>query len=328
MKHNVMLLLAVAACGGCVDTSTRGCPTFVAPMEAVVAEFNANAAAVDWLVAKARITMTVQNEGGWAYTWGGLLGSANGTVLFEKDPRSPLGPHYFAFVGKEASRPVFWLGVNPDEGLYYIWIQMGDKGGAWVGQTALSGAPGQAAMPIDPLGMISLLNVTELPFGDQLPLATLTVEGPLVRSGLRQPPSYVLTYIDRQPGTGRPLSRREVYFEWTEPERLDFRKPYKIVFRSPEGRRMMTARLRDYTDLPDVTAADGRPAVVPTRIELENTPWPGVPTVLRSMSITLLEIRTAPGEGGGIPKEASELRRNLPDVQIHWIDELSQKGAP
>jgi len=117
-------------------------------------------------------------------------------------------------------------------------------GGAWAGETALAGAPGQAAMPIDPMGMISLLNFTPLPRGADLPLAVLTVEGPIVRNGKRQPPSYVLTYIDRQPVTGRPIGRREIYFEWTGPEREDFRKPYKIVFISPDGRRMMSAALK------------------------------------------------------------------------------------
>jgi hypothetical protein len=120
-----------------------------------------------------------------------------------------------------------------------------------------------------------------------------------------------------------------VYFEWAEPERLDFRKPYKIVFISPEGRRMMTARLSAYTEVADAPASDGRAAVVPTRIELEHTPWPGVQTVLKSMTITLLEIRTAPGELGGDPRDASKFRENLPDLQIHWIDgPAAQNGAP
>ena len=329
MKYSVLLLLAVVCGGGCCSTSTRNCPEFVAPLETVVAEFNTNAAAVNWLSAEVRISMTVQDTSGWSYTWGGLLGSKNGKVLFEKNPRSPQGPHYFAFVGKEAGREVFWLGVSPDEGLYYIWFQMGDRGGAWVGQTALSGSPGQTAMPIDPLGMVSLLNVTPLPQGDELPIAPMTVEGPIIRDGSRQPPSYVLSYVDRQPVTGKPICRREIYFEWTPPERQDFRKPYKIAFISPEGRRMMTAYLSQYAEIADSQTADGRPAVVPTRIELENTPWPGVQTVLKSMSITLLEVHSVRDEDNdGNPKVASKFRQNLPNVPIHWIDGPLQKGTP
>jgi len=184
--------------------------------------------------------------------------------------------------------------------------------------------------------MISLLNVTPLPWGAELPLASMTVEGPVIRNGQRQPPSYVLTYIDRQPTTGRPLCRREIYFEWTDAARQDFRKPYKIMFISPEGRRMMTASLREYQDIPGTVTAAGRPAVMPTLIELEHMPWPGVPVVLTSMSIALTDIHAAPGEFSGDPREAAKFRQNLPNSlqdRVHWIDalpseSLEQKGTP
>ena len=80
--HNIMLLLVTAwlaiGVGGCApNTSTRNCPTFVAPMGAVVSEYNVNAEAVSWLSARANISLTVQ-EGVWSYTWGGLRGNPNG----------------------------------------------------------------------------------------------------------------------------------------------------------------------------------------------------------------------------------------------------------
>jgi len=336
MKYGMMLLLsACVAAGGCMpDTSTRGCPTVVAPLETVVTTYNTNASAVNWLSAKVRMSITVQDpKGGLSYTWGGLLGGKNGKVLFEKNPRSPQGPHYFALVGQEASRQVFWVGVSPDEGLFYLWFNMGDRRGAWAGQNALAGAPGQAAMPLDPLGMVSLLNFTPLPWGAELPIASMRVEGPLVRNGQRQPPSYVLTYIDRQPGSGRPLGRREIYFEWTEPAAQDFRKPYKIMFFSPDGRRIMTATLRKYQIVPDSQTADGQPAVMPTEIELESIAWPGVPTVLKAMSIVLTEFHSVRDEtSDGNPQEAAKFWDNLPFSRdrVQWIDsvELEQKGTP
>ncbi|MCL2701654.1 MAG: hypothetical protein FWE88_08170 [Phycisphaerae bacterium] len=337
MKNNaaILLLLAVVV-GGCVTgTGTRGCPEFVAPLETIVAEYNANADAVSWLSAQARITMTVQDTSGWSFTWGGPLGSSNGKVLFEKNPQSPQGPHYFVLVGRESGRELFRLGVNPDEELYYLWFQMGDRGGAWAGQNALAGSPGQVAMPIDPLGMVSLLNVTPLPWGADLPLAAMTVEGPIVRNGKRQPPSYVLTYVDRQPLTGRPLSRREVYFAWTDPAKQDFRQPYKIMFLGPEGRRIMTAYLSNYQEIADSKTADGRPAVMPTLIELEHMPWPGVPTVLKSMRISLSAFHSVRGDEDGDPKEASRFWQNLPtglQGNIHMMDSAAvppgQKGTP
>ena len=93
---------------------------------------------------------------------------------------------------------------------------------------------------------------------------------------------------------------------------------------------MMTAFLSQYAEIADSQTSDGRPAVVPTRIELEHTPWPGVPTVLKRMSIALSDIHSVPGEFGGDPKGAAKFRQNLPDVPIHWIDGLvpAQKGTP
>ena len=155
---------------------------------------------------------------------------------------------------------LFRLGNSAQEGVYYLWYSFGDHRRALWGRDALAGAAG-ADMPIDPMQILSVLNITPLPADfAALPTAVLTFsDGP--------PWSYVLTVIDRQPVTGEILCRREVRCTW------DDRKqplPYRVDLFDAAGRRVMTAELGDYQPIRAPDAA-GPPPRMPTDITMT---WP------------------------------------------------------
>ena len=318
----MLMLVTGAMLGGCALPPE--CPKEVAPMDKVISQYNANAKAVSWFAANAKISMTVKNEKGSSFGWGGTgaLSGNNGKVFFARGGAGAFGPDYFALVGKEASRPFFWMGVSPGEQVYYVWYTTGKEGGAWVGQNSMAGSAGHVGMPIDPMGIVSLLNFTPLPGEEGPPAVMMTVEADRSRDGKpRQPCAYVLTY-----------ARREIYFHWTGPKD-DFSQPYRVVFLGPDGRRMMTASLDNYKPVPGATRADGKPAMMPTDITIVNVPWPGVKTVLERMEIKLTDFTATKDEDRGDPMEAAKFQQNLPPTlsdRVHSIDQqqpTTQKGT-
>jgi len=291
-------LTVLTAIGGCAK-----CPETFVPIGQLVGEYNANAAAVERLWARAKLAVTIDRDG-VPYTWGSTspLASPNGLLLLSKGPQRT-GPHNFVLIGREtAAVELFRLGSNVDEGVYYLWYRLGQTGGVWWGRQQFAGAPGIQALPIDPNQLIAVLGICDLPERFDAP--------PTVCMAMDATPgkcAYVLTYIDRQPITGNILFRREMYFRWSDTEP---RRAFKVNLFDNDGRCVMTARLDKYEpiDSPEAPAGDQMP-VMPTDIELEWIAWPGRPAVIRSIHLVLSEMTTAER---GDPQAASRLQANLP----------------
>jgi hypothetical protein len=193
--------------------------------------------------------------------------------------------------------------------VYYLWTSLGDHRAALWGRDALAGAPG-VDMPIDPMQVLSVLNITPLP-GDfkTLPAAVLTLsDGP--------PWSYVISVLDRQPLTGEILCRREVRCTWddrTEP------LPYRVDLFDATGQPTMTAELRDYRT---VRAGGGSPPPrMPTDITLT---WPQKRSRIH---LVLSEMTTEPTWDRGQALFKAHLPAGLTPDQITQVDgQLDAEG--
>ncbi|MCK4626819.1 MAG: hypothetical protein KAV00_16020, partial [Phycisphaerae bacterium] len=144
--------------GGC-----QPCPEKFVSTETLVAEYNANASRVPKLWARARIRVTFSDEKGWSFSWGSTspLASGNAILLLDKGD-NPSEPVDFVIIGKEIAE-LFRIGTDSASGLYYFWGNLGNRGGAWFGRTKFAGAPGVKGIPLDPLQLLEILGVTELP---------------------------------------------------------------------------------------------------------------------------------------------------------------------
>ena len=191
----------LATLAGCFDP----CPDKLVTLDQIITEYNANAAKVPRLWARARIKVDLVTKGGIPFSWGSTLelASPNGLVLLQKHPKHPLGPYYFLMRGKEVSEEVFRVGSQVDEespglGKYYFVFGTGQKKKIWIGNNALAGAPGADVVPIDPHQILTVLGICELP--------TDFTEAPFVIQSTDVDPrncAYVLKCVTRQP-----LSRR------------------------------------------------------------------------------------------------------------------------
>lgn len=274
-------LLAGLLAGGCVEP----CPQRLVGLPDLIRDYNVNADAVPRLWARAKLSVTMAYENGTEFTW--QSGAPTCLLLLAKGP-GRLGPHDFALIGREtAAVELFRLGSSGQEGLYYFWYHFGNRGGAWYGRHELAGAPGIRDMPIDPMQLLSVLAVCPLPEdGTQLPAVAVSMN--------KQPGdyAYVVTYIDRQPVTGRILFRREVFFRWsdTAPPR-----PYRVNILDTAGRRVMTANLKDYRPiaLADVDGPTRAPPIMPADIEIVANPFPGVAASVKRIHLVLSGMTTA-----------------------------------
>jgi hypothetical protein len=294
------------------------CPRTRVSLDRLVGEYNSNAAAVPRLWARAKIAVTLADKKGRTFTLGSTspLAAPNGLLLLFKGANK-LGPHDFVLVGREiAGVELFRLGSSTEQGIYYFWYHVGDASCAWWGRHENAGAPGQTDIPIDPNQLLGVLGICQMP-DDFTALPTVTL------SMSRKPCAYVLTYIDRQAGTGRIGARREVYFQW---DNKKLRRPFLIKFFAPDGRRVMTARLRDYKP---IKVEDGgreteiAPAMA-TDIEIEVIKWPGEETdnSVRRVHLVLTGMTTE--EKGR--REACTFRP--PPGEVIQLDEgLERRGA-
>ncbi len=267
-------ILAAVVLGGCVPPR----PKTTLTRRQVIEQFNANAAAVPRLWARARIHLSI-NHKGRRMSWGSTssLAAPNGLLLMGKGA-SPLGPHDFVLIGRAAgATELFRLGNSSQEGIYYMWYSFGDRAEARWGRDELAGAPG-VDMPIDPMAVLSMLAVTELPDDfTRLPTCVMTLA--------EKPYAYVLTYVARQPVTGEILFRREVCCTWSDDKPP---RPYQVSLFDAAGERVMTARLKGYReiDVPGAKEGAARP-VMPTDIQIS---WPAEKS---SLHIALGEMTTA-----------------------------------
>jgi len=281
-RHAAVWALApvvAAACAGCCRP-----PKTTVSLARLVAEYNANAAAVPRLWARARIQVDLLHDG-LPISWGstGPLAEPNGLLLLGKGP-DRLGPHDFVLIGRETlAVELFRLGSNVEQGRYYFWARFGQGGGAWWGRNELAGAPGVTGLPIDPNQLPAVLGVCELP--DDL------TRLPTVLLRMRTEPckyAYVLSYVDRRPISRRIGVRREVYFVWDDAKP---RRPFLVRFLDARGRAILEARLADYRPI-DVSALANPPAtppVMPTDIRIT---WTGkaARSLVRRIHLVLSEM--------------------------------------
>jgi hypothetical protein len=191
------------------------------------------------------------------------------------------------------------LGASSADNLCYAWYHFGDKGGAWIGRADRAGAPGATEIFIDPLTLIGLLGVIELPAGS----VTLRMNSGGFAKG---PCAYVLTCLDRPSGANEAI-KREIYFTWTEngPRRV-----FQVICFGRDGRRVLTARMSG--DYQPVSGADahGQPAVVPADITMVEDESPGHKSHLRNLRLKLAGAKV----GEVDPAEAAKFWDNLPPI--------------
>jgi hypothetical protein len=292
----VAAIAAAAIFAGCCGPFVwaKPCPREFLGQEELVARHNANAERAPRLWARAAVQAHLVDSKGRAVDWGSTLLAPNAILCLEKESAGgPLGPHDFVLIGSEMGEPIFRLGTSVRDGVYYLWTNVGSSAGGLYGQTALAGAPGAGALPMNPLDLVSVLGITPLPED--------FTRAPTVLMRLNDTPcecAYVLTLVDRQPVTGRLVARRDVYLEW-EANREP--RAFRVDLLDEAGRVAMTARLKDYKPVA-VVGAEGAPsdppaaspaepigaaeALVPTDIEIV---WPKTGSRIR---IVLSEMKT------------------------------------
>jgi len=278
-------LSGLAGLAGCAPSRPAG----MVSRQELVAEYNANAGAIPRLWARAKIELRVTDDRGRTFRWGSVspLTSPNGLLLLEKtdDLQAPAD---FVLIGREPGAiELFRLGagamklpegkIDDWPGVYYLWYRFGDLGQAWWGLSSLAGSEGIKAIPIDPLQLLGVLSITQLPDDfTQIPTVVLTMS--------EDPYAYVVTYLDRQPSTGRIVFRREVLFRWSDTEP---RRPFQVNLFDQAGRRVMTAELRAYKPISDAQVQPG--AQLPTMPTDIRITWPDRSSSLR---LTLSEMST------------------------------------
>lgn len=290
----ITAVISLCVLAGALLGCPPSCPETAVPIETLVAEYNETASAVPQLWARAKLAVTLTDERGRSFSWGSTspLAVPNALLLLGKG-LEPTGPHDFVLIGREtAAVELFRLGSNVDEGVYYLWYRFGDYGQAWFGRHKYAGAPGVEQLPLDPNQLISVLSVTELPDDfTTLPAVALTFS--------RDPCAYVVTYIDRQPVTGKILFRREVYFRWSDDEPC---RPFRVNLFDNDGQRVMTADLDNYR--PVAGTVRETPPLMPTDIRI-NWPQQGsrVHMVLSDMTIEDRWSRAATGFARFLPDD-------------------------
>ncbi len=267
-----MMLLSVMGLiflGGC-----QPCPEKFVSTETLVDEYNANASRVPRLWARARIRVTLSDEKGRSVSWGSTspLASGNAILLLDKGD-NPSEPTDFVLIGREIT-DLFRVGTDSAGGLYYCWANLGDKGGAWFGRTKYAGAPGVKAIPLDPLQLLEILGVTELPKvrAGAMPAVVMTLQN--------KPPddcAYVVRYLKPQPISGHLKIWREVYFRWSNTEQ---RRPYQIKLYDADGLCRVVAKVADYK--PIDTDTDGEGPIMPTDIRIT---FPAIKNVQTASSL-------------------------------------------
>ncbi len=301
IRHTVIVAIASAGLlAGCdiPPGEYAKCPEQFLSLEELTVHYNANARKVPKLWA--RVSARVQVKG---LTWGsaGKKDPSNGLLLLSKAEATPTAPN-FVLIGKETGMDILRLGTDARTGLYYWWLQIGNNARAYYGRQAMAGAPGVEAMAIDPVHLMAMLGVTELPRPEagKMPAALMQMRGePL--------PAYVVRYVSPQPVTGHLKLWREIRFRW---DKEGPSRPYRIRLFDAKGLCRVWADLSDYE-----SAAVGEgvtvPPELPTYIRMT---WPEIKGVqlARRLEIRLKEMSTVkkfrqsaftfnPPPGAGVP---------------------------
>jgi len=313
-----LLRLLTAVLAPCLAGCPR-CPETSVPLEQLVAEYNANAQAVPQLWARAKIAVTLIDEKKGTFSFGSTspLAAPNARLMLAKpEGVIRIGPSDFVLIGYEASQEVFRLGNSLEAGQYYLWFRYGDRAGLWWGRTELAGAPGVRGLPIDPTQLLAVLCVCDLP-------ADFTQPPTVALSMSTEPCAYVVTYIDRQPVTGRLLFRREMYFRWDDKEP---RLPFKVNFFDGEGRRIMTADVRNYRPIDPAGSEPPprQPPVMPTEIDVAWFDAQHQPKGKLSLVLSEMTTRRKWQRKVCLPPDAAD----LPAGKVIQVDKDVPTGGP
>ncbi|MBN1555017.1 MAG: hypothetical protein JXA11_09740 [Phycisphaerae bacterium] len=219
----------------------------IQPPAKIVAEYNEAAARVPRLWARAEVTYKESATG--------LPFSALGLLALRKSA-DPTQPADFFLLFREAGTEIGRLGVSTAEGVYYLWFQAGDRKSCRWGRLPLAGAPGVKDMPIDPTHIPAVLAICELPADATTP--------PFVAQRISfDPCAYVLTYVDRQPITGKFLFKRDMYLRWAENEP---RRAFRADLFDANGLAVLTAEMKNYRPVAMEDVDDETPVEMPTDI--------------------------------------------------------------
>jgi len=258
----VLVAVLGSACNQGICPDTR----LAAPVERVIADYNLNASKIPRLWARAEVSMTFREKpSDLGFTW--RAGEATSYLLLDKTMGKKNQPADFVLIVKETVQEIARLGISTEENVYYTWFNAGENKKCFYGRLPLAGAPGVRDIPVDPVQLLGVLAVCELPEDlTSIPLVAQTYS--------HAPCAYVLTLIDRQPVTNKLLSRKEVYFDRTGDEVNGQlverpRRPFMVRIFDNHGRRVLTARLGQYMPVSDESGqVDKNSPVMPSEINL------------------------------------------------------------
>ena len=265
MRNRIVLccLLFLAVITGCTQ---QRCPSFktVKPVEQVIQHYNKNASRLPRIWLRVDLTAVIRNKPsdlvGLPWTF------SNGIIMMRKqDDRSKVPD--FKLILKEAGKTVAQVGTSSNDKVYYMWQTFSNKMPSFFGELKYAGAPNVSKLPIDPIQLLSILCVNELPANlTRAPFVTQTVS--------TNPCAYVLTYIDRQPITNKFIARREIYFERSVTVGQDSKetelpcRPFMVKIFDQNGCEVFTAHMENYKP---ITLED---------VDDEDEPFPVMPTVI------------------------------------------------
>jgi hypothetical protein len=303
--------LAAALCAGCC--TPPACPQTARSLDEVVDAYNANAAAAPRLWARAKITVKLADALA-------AFSLDTGNLILSKSDK-PLGPHDFVIIGREGGTEVMRLGSSLSEGLWYYWYGAQGKAGGAYGRLDSAGGPNSSG-GIDPLQLLAVLCLVEMPPRQvQVPAVIMTLQpGVPGCNDWKEPCAYVLSYIDRQPVTGRILMRRQVYFLWDDKAPA---RPFRVDFIAPDGRRVMTAELKDYQP---VAGTGPAPAMMPTDITISEVAQSGRKT--SGVQRIRLQLSEMTADESKVRSAVFDFSRNLKVSPQVLIDADSAGGSP
>jgi hypothetical protein len=249
----VFVLLAAALATGCCPPE----PETVLLREQLVDAHNRRAAFVPRLWARASIQLKlVDAETGRFVLWSS--GGPTGLLLLKKQA-DPSQPPDFVLIGKEVGEEIFRVGYSARDRAAYYWFHYGGEGGgAYLPDGAEARAAGRA-LPIDPLELVSALQVCAWPRQPgRLPAVAMRLDG---SDCFRR--AYVMDYID-----AGARYKRSTRLHWDDEKPA---RAFAVEYFSPLGRpAAMTARVGDWKGirLEDLDAYPEGEIEMPTDIEI------------------------------------------------------------
>lgn len=292
------------------------CPPMntVKSVDEIVAGYNKNASRVPRLWARVDVNIKLRKKPGDLP----LLWNCDGIVMLDKRENPAIVPD-FKLVLKEAGQRIGQIGTSTVDKVYYMWSKMGDNRSCYYGETRLAGAPDIDEIPIDPIQLLSVLCVRELP-------ADFTRAPFVTQSISTNPCAYVLTYIDRQPVTNRFLARREIYFERRAKKdksgNLIFLpcRPFMVKIFDNKGRLTFKATMKDYKPIELEDVDDDLPGEpeMPTTINLT---W-----IKNGTELTLKLFKLSTGEE--FDEDVFELWSTMPDDLKNQSQKIDKNYTP